>query len=121
MKFNTYSSVQTAIIAMISAILLVGCGDDVIVGRPGPSDAQALLAVQRMIEQGSKLMDVPLQKAVVVASAKVVKCDSAAPQLGFRCRVSLATPDLPLVGGLTTEVTIRFAKSGQNEWLGYLN
>ena len=106
---------------MIIASLLVGCGDDVIVGRAGPSDAQALSALQRMIEQGTKLLAVPIAPGVVIASAKVRKCDSAAPQPGYRCRVSVATPDLPLVGGVVTDVTIRFAKSAQSEWLGYLN
>ena len=121
MKFGTYLRARLAGVAMIIASLLVGWGDDVIVGRAGPSDAQALVALQRMIEQGTKLMAVPLPPDVVIASAKVRKCDSATPQLGYRCRVSVATPDLPLVGGLVTDVTIRFAKSGQSEWLGYLN
>ena len=121
MKLVTYLPVQIAGVAMISASLLVGCGDDVIVGRAGPSDAQTLVALQRMIEQGTKLMAVPLPPGIVISSAKVRKCDSAAPQLGYRCRVSVATPDLPLVGGLVTDVTIRFAKSGQSEWLRYLN
>lgn len=108
-------------VALIVVSFLAGCGDDVVVGRAGPSDAQALVALQRMLEQGTKLMAVPLPPGVGIASAKVRKCDSAAPQAGFRCRVSVATPDLPLVGGLVTDVTIRFAKSAQGEWMGYLN
>lgn len=100
---------------------LQGCSDDVIVGRQGPSDQQALIAMQQMISDGARLFAVPLPSGVKLATAKIWKCVPATPQVGHRCLVGLATPDIPLLGGLAADVQVRFVKQSQDQWAAYLN
>jgi len=70
------------------------------VGRGGPSDAHALVALPRMVEEGTKLIAVLLPPGVFMAKEKVRKCDSAVPQTGYRWGVPMLTADRPLVGEL---------------------
>lgn len=101
-------------------LLATACGDDIVILRRGPSEAQALVSLQRAIAQGARVFSVPLPRGITVASVRLTACESAKPQQGFRCVVDMATPDIPILGSFVATLPIRFVEIKSGEWNAYL-
>lgn len=109
---------------VIAAILTAGtisCSEDSVITRPGPNNEEALAAIQFAVAQGAKLLAVPLPRGVTVSRVIVQGCISAAPQNGYRCNVSVATADIPIVGGMAAELVLRFSKGADGRWMAFIN
>lgn len=100
---------------------VVGCSDDIVVSRRGPTEAQALVALQTTIAQGANIFAVPLPRSVTLASVRIASCESAKPQQGFRCMVDVITSDIPILGGFVTTTPIRFVETKPGEWIAFFN
>lgn len=120
LQYSVAVCLKLSVVTLLS-FAVAACSDDIVVGRAGPNDAQALAAIQRMIAQGARLLAVPLPSGVSLTSARVHQCVLASPQAGYRCSVAIATPDLPLIGGFAADVTLRFVKTSAGEWNSFLN
>lgn len=99
-------------------VLIGGCSDVFI---EKPSNEQALIAVREMLDQG---VNVFIQSPIKISSALISKtkvhgCKSAEPQEGIVCGVTVSTQEVPLFGGFSTEINLRFV-SHQSGWVSYL-
>lgn len=91
-----------------------------LIGRSGPTDAEALVAIQTAMSLGARMVDLQLPAGVKIVNAKVGSCVDAAPQKGHRCNVAVATPDIPIIGGIAAEVVLRFSKEQDGRWVVFM-
>lgn len=115
------SSSCVLVIVTFATLFVVGCSDEIVIKRRGPTEAQALTALQNTVAQGTSLFAVSLPRTVTLASVKLSQCESAKPQQGFRCMVSVATSDIPILGGFVATLPIRFVEIKTSEWTAYVN
>lgn len=111
----------SVVIAVILTAGTISCSEDSAITRPGPNNEEALAAIQFAIAHGAKLLAVPLPRGVTVSRAIVQGCMYATPQNGYRCNVSVATTDIPIVGGLAAELVLRFSKGSDGRWMAFIN
>lgn len=111
----------SVVIAGILTVGTISCREDSAITRPSPNNEEALAAIQFAIAHGAKLLAVPLPRGVIVSRAIVQGCVSATPQNGYRCNVSVATADIPIVGGLAAELVLRFSKGSDGRWMAFIN
>lgn len=112
--------VSTFASVILSSLVVVGCGESSLIGRSGPTDAEALVAIQTAMSLGARMVDLQLPAGVKIVNAKVGSCVDAAPQKGHRCNVAVATPDIPIIGGIAAEVVLRFSKEQDGRWVVFM-
>lgn len=113
-------SMLSKIIPSIVAVglLVTGCSD---VLTEKPSNEQALAAVRALIDQGITIFSQsPIRiGSALVAKIKVHDCKLVNDQDGVVCNVAASTQEIPIIGGFSTEINLRFVKH-EATWVAFL-